>query len=107
MMVLRTLAVQMYNDRSKFTVKSLLKVIKSFQKYLLRKIHAIVQKAPYMSRQYELSRVGLVLFCAINLAKEKTDNFHSAICRRRSFNLCSSRFAVLFKLCVIIQPHSS
>ena len=45
-----------------------------------------VQNAHYIPRRDELSCVGLVLFCAINLAKEKTDNFHLAICRRRSFN---------------------
>ena len=45
-----------------------------------------VQKAHYIPRPYELCCVGSVLFCAIKLAKEKTDNFHLAICKRRSFN---------------------
>ena len=64
-----------------------------------------VQKAHYIPRRYELSYVGLVLFCAINLAKEKTDNFHLAICRRRSFNynyvlqglLSCSNYVLLFR----------
>ena len=64
-----------------------------------------VQKAHYIPRRDELSYVGLVLVCAINLAKEKTDNFHLAICRRRSFNynyvlqglLSCSNYVLLFR----------
>ena len=64
-----------------------------------------VQKAHYNLRPYELYCVGLMLFCAIKLAKEKTDNFHLAICRRRSFNynyvlqglLSCSNYVLLFR----------
>ena len=64
-----------------------------------------VQKAHYIPRRDELSYVGLVLVCAINLAKEKTENFHLAICRRRSFNynyvlqglLSCSNYVLLFR----------
>ena len=106
MMVLRTLAVQMYNGSAKMHREKSLKSDKELSKIpATYKPRKTVEKAHYIARRNEFCCVGLVLFCAINLAKEKTDNFHSAICRRRSFNynyvlqglLPCSNYVLLFR----------
>ena len=71
----------------------------------LSKIPATYKPRKTVQNAHKLSCVGLELFCAINLAKEKTDNFHLAICRRRSFNynyvlqglLSCSNYVLLFR----------